>query len=86
METRMRASQFFIRFVLLAAALLAAGGAGHAAEPYPAKPVTLIVPYPPGAAVDTAARLIAQDLGKRLGQQIVVENVSGASGTSSKVG
>jgi tripartite-type tricarboxylate transporter receptor subunit TctC len=81
METRMRASQFFIRFVLLAVALLAVGGAGHAAEPYPVKPVTLIVPYPPGAAVDTAARLIAQELGKRLGQQVVVENVPGASGT-----
>ena len=77
----MRTIPFGIRFVLLAAALGAAAGASQATEPYPAKPVTLIVPYPPGAAVDTAARLIAQDLGTRLGQQIVVENVSGASGT-----
>jgi tripartite-type tricarboxylate transporter receptor subunit TctC len=77
----MRATQFGIRLVLVAAASWAAVGIGQASEPYPAKPITLIVPYPAGAAVDTAGRLIAQDLGKRLGQQVIVENVGGASGT-----
>ena len=76
----MRPIQVRTLCVLLAATVLA-GPTGHAAEPYPAKPITLIVPYPPGAAVDTAARLVAQDLGKRLGQQIIVDNVPGASGT-----
>ncbi|SEF22130.1 tripartite tricarboxylate transporter substrate binding protein [Variovorax sp. NFACC27] len=77
----MRSIPFGIRFVLLMAGLWAAVGVCQASEPYPAKPITLIVPYPPGAAVDTAGRLIAQDLGKRLGQQVVIENVGGASGT-----
>lgn len=77
----MRASEVCIRSVLLVCALVLAGGPARAAEPYPAKPVTLIVPYPPGAAVDTAARRIAQDLAERLGQQFIVENVGGASGT-----
>lgn len=76
----MKVNQWFTCFVLVAATALFVS-TGHTAETYPAKPITLIVPYPPGAAVDTAARLVAQDLGKRLGQQIIVENVGGASGT-----
>jgi tripartite-type tricarboxylate transporter receptor subunit TctC len=77
----MRKSRSVTSRVVLVLATLMAGVAGHAAEPYPLKPVTLIVPYPPGAAVDTAARRIAQDLAERLGQQFIVENVGGASGT-----
>jgi tripartite-type tricarboxylate transporter receptor subunit TctC len=76
----MRANQWCTRFGIVAAVAVF-GSIGYAAESYPTKPITLIVPYPPGAAVDTAARLLAQDLGKRLGQQIIVDNVPGASGT-----
>jgi tripartite-type tricarboxylate transporter receptor subunit TctC len=47
---------------------------------YPAKAIRVIAPFPPGGSVDTVARLIAAELTKPLGQQIVVDNRSGASG------
>ena len=68
-----------------ACAWLAAGtwlGAGALAQqPYPSKPVHLYVPFPPGGAVDIVARTIGDELGKRWGQSIVVENRPGAGGT-----
>lgn len=50
------------------------------ASGYPDKPIRLVVPYPPGASTDVAARLIAQDVSIQLGQPVVVENRAGASG------
>lgn len=50
-------------------------------QSYPSKPLTLVVPYPAGAAVDGIGRSLAVELGKHLGQPVVVENVGGASGT-----
>jgi tripartite-type tricarboxylate transporter receptor subunit TctC len=50
------------------------------AEPYPVKPIRLLVGFPPGGANDFVARAVATRLGLRLGQQIVVENRSGAGG------
>jgi tripartite-type tricarboxylate transporter receptor subunit TctC len=47
---------------------------------YPSKPITLIVPYAAGGNVDAVARWVAPELGKRLGQQVVIENVAGAGG------
>ncbi len=68
--------------VLLAvcAALAGLAGESHAQAAYPSRPVRVIVPYPPGGPTDVIARLAAQALGETLGQQFVVENVSGASG------
>jgi tripartite-type tricarboxylate transporter receptor subunit TctC len=51
------------------------------AQTYPTKPITLVVGYAAGGSVDLAARTIAPELGKRLGQAIVVENVSGVGGS-----
>jgi tripartite-type tricarboxylate transporter receptor subunit TctC len=51
------------------------------AQPYPAKPVRVIVPYPPGGTVDVVARFVAQRLTEQTGQSFVVENRAGANGT-----
>jgi len=50
------------------------------AQTYPTQPIKLIAPFPPGGSVDIMARLIAEPLGRGLGQRIVIENRSGASG------
>jgi tripartite-type tricarboxylate transporter receptor subunit TctC len=61
--------------------LMFAAGAGLVqAQAYPTKPIKLIVPWPAGGGVDTAARIIAEPLAQRLGQAVVVENRPGAAG------
>ena len=64
---------------VLAAALLALATSFAYAQ-YPSKPIRLVVPWPPGGAVDTLGRLIAQTVSEPLGQPIVVENKAGAAG------
>ena len=74
------------RFVGLATALalilpaMALMQSGAHAQSYPSKPIHLAVPFPPGGVSDAAARLVADALSKRLGQQVVVENRPGATG------
>ena len=61
-------------------ASLWASGAIAADDNFPSKPIRIIVPFTPGGVTDTSARLVAEHLGRRLNQQIVIDNKPGASG------
>jgi tripartite-type tricarboxylate transporter receptor subunit TctC len=69
-----------LRTALVAIALVAGGGASRAADTWPDKPVRMIVPFPAGSSTDIVSRILAQKLGLRLGQQVIIDNRSGASG------
>jgi tripartite-type tricarboxylate transporter receptor subunit TctC len=66
--------------LLKTAGLMLALATAAAAQDYPTKPVRLIIPFPPGAINDTVGRMIATQLGTRLGKQVVVDNRAGAAG------
>jgi tripartite-type tricarboxylate transporter receptor subunit TctC len=71
--------------IALALAFAAGLGASAYAQTYPSRPVTLIVPFPAGGPTDTLARILSEPMRKSLGQQVVIENVTGA-GASIGVG
>ncbi len=72
----------WLRVLITACAPLFSLAAAHA-DTYPGKPITLIVPFGPGSATDTIARIIAQQLGAALKQSVVVEDRPGANGALS---
>src|SRR6266571_9284654 len=68
---------FRLKSWMLAALAFSAAAYGQS---YPAKPIRMIVAYPPGGGTDIVGRMVAQKLGETLGQSVVVENRGGASG------
>ncbi len=71
------------RMLILAAAALATvacGGHPANAQDWPTRPVTMVVPFPPGGGTDVLGRIIARRMSEILGQQVLVENVGGAGG------
>jgi tripartite-type tricarboxylate transporter receptor subunit TctC len=66
---------------LVVVAALLAGVIAAQAETFPSRPITLVVPFPPGGSTDIAARIMAERMRGPLGQSVIVENVGGAGGS-----
>ncbi len=69
--------KFFAAIVLT----VLAGIGGASAQTYPSRPITLVVPFPPGGSTDAAARIMAERMRVPLGQPVVIENIGGAGGS-----
>src|SRR3954469_8661138 len=71
----------FMNFLLAIALGAAHLATAFAQDAYPSKPIHIVVPFLPGPAPDAVARIAGEDLSKRVGQPVVVENKTGAGGT-----
>ena len=69
------------QFAFVLALAILASVAGAQAETFPSRPITLVVPFPPGGSTDIAARIMAERMRGPLGQSVIVENVGGAGGS-----
>jgi tripartite-type tricarboxylate transporter receptor subunit TctC len=67
--------------VICAVVALACGAVSAAADDYPSRPITMVVPFAAGGPTDVIARLMADHMGRTLGQNVIVEDVTGAAGT-----
>ncbi|MDO9217075.1 MAG: tripartite tricarboxylate transporter substrate binding protein, partial [Lacisediminimonas sp.] len=74
------------RTFILAAGLMLASTLAAAQGAYPEKPITLVVPFPPGASADGIARIIGKKLSASLGKPVIVENKPGAGGATALIG
>src|SRR5262245_31508673 len=81
MPTSMTKAAGPIAASLVAACLAAASVSPAFAQAYPTRPITVVVPFPAGGPSDVVARIVAENMSKTLGQQMVIENVGGAGGT-----
>lgn len=72
--------KYLINFSAAVVAAIVIHGAPYAAEKFPARPIRLIVPFPPGGSNDIVGRMIAAQLTERLGKQVIVDNRGGAGG------
>ncbi|MEA2949878.1 MAG: hypothetical protein QOI40_5208 [Alphaproteobacteria bacterium] len=70
-----------MRLLAILLAVTLSGVADAAAEPYPARPITMVVPFAAGGPVDTLARILSERMRQSLGQAIIIDNVTGAAGT-----
>src|SRR5438105_6737721 len=70
-----------MRKLVAALLLLMCADAAAQAQTFPSRPLTLVVPFPPGGSTDAAARIMAERMREKLGQPIVIENVGGAGGS-----
>src|SRR5476651_669964 len=69
------------KFVVALALAISAGIACAQAETFPSRPITLVVPFPPGGSTDIAARIMGERMRAPLGQSVIIENVGGAGGS-----
>src|SRR5712692_3725831 len=77
----MRKLSIAVPFVAVSFVAVLGAMQGAAAQVYPSRPITIIVPFPAGGATDTLARVLAEPLRSSLGQSVVIENVAGAAGS-----
>ena len=78
--SRMTVASHAALALTLAAVLALPAAQAQPTDAYPNRPVTLVVPFPPGGGTDTGARIVAQKLSQRWGQQVIVDNRGGAAG------
>ena len=69
-----------VRNIAIALFLVCAVSGARAQEQYPARAITIVVPFAAGGPTDVLARIVAQNISPMLGQQVIVENTTGAGG------